>query len=422
MMKFFGNKRNAKHRKPSKKRGGRTFLIVGAMLLLIVGVGFTAYRAVVRPVAQNVGAAPQTQTGDNSPTSEEVLIEAETPNAHREGVYNILLCGTDDDGFRTDTIIVAHIDTTAHEAALLSIPRDSAVMQDDKLLKINSVYNGGGNDGMQRLSACLHDMLGFPMDGYVLVNLDAFCEVIDLMGGVWFDVPQDMFYEDPSQDLYIDLKAGHQLLDGKNAMGLVRYRKGYNSQDIQRTKVQQQFLLAAAKQMLTLDNLVNIQKFAEIFAEHVTTDMTVGNLVYFAIEAAECDTEAVQTYTPDGETAIVDGLWYYPLIKKSVLTIVNQSFNPYEADLTEDRLHILSAEDLETDEAEEEEPEETEPQTAPQPEDNADQLDEFGLLPEDWHGTRETETPTEDAEIGDPSLWEEEMPEERAIDGKEETT
>ncbi|MBQ1264434.1 MAG: LCP family protein, partial [Oscillospiraceae bacterium] len=284
---------------------------------------------------QKTDTKPQTQVTLDEQTGEEILIESETPQAHREGVYNILLCGTDDDGFRTDTIIVAHLDTNANEAALLSIPRDSAVMQGEKLLKINSVYNGGGKDGMERLGECLNEMLGFPMDGYVLVNLDAFCEVVDLMGGVWFDVPQDMFYEDPSQDLYIDLKAGRQLLDGENAMGLVRYRKGYNSQDIQRTKVQQQFLLSAAKQMLTLENLANVQKFVEIFAEHVTTDMSIGNLVYFAKEAAECNTDTVQTYTPDGETAIVDGLWYYPLMKKSVLTIVNQSFNPYETDLTE---------------------------------------------------------------------------------------
>ncbi|MBQ1264279.1 MAG: LCP family protein, partial [Oscillospiraceae bacterium] len=251
-------------------------------------------------------------------------------------------------------------------------------------------------------------------------NLDAFCEVVDLMGGVWLDVPQDMFYEDPSQDLYIDLKAGRQLLDGESAMGLVRYRKGYNSQDIQRTKVQQQFLLSAAKQMLTLENLANVQKFAEIFAEHVTTDMSIGNLVYFAKEAAECNTDTVQTYTPDGETAIVDGLWYYPLIKKSVLTIVNQSFNPYETDLTEEHLHILSADDLQTDEEEQEQAEEVPQNTLPVPDDIADQLDEYGLLPEDWSGSREVETPTEDAEIGDPSLWEEEMPEEWAIEGKEE--
>ncbi len=421
MMKFSGNKRNAKHCKPRKSSGGKPILIVGLVLLLLVGAGFAAYHAVVRPVPQKTEPRPQIQTPVDEQTGEDVLVEAETPQAHREGVYNILLCGTDDDGFRTDTIIVAHMDTNTHEAALLSIPRDSAVMQKDKLLKINSVYAGGKEAGMQRLNDCLHEMLGFPMDGYVLINLDAFCEVIDLMGGVWFDVPQDMFYEDPTQDLYIDLKAGRQLLDGENAMGLVRYRKGYNSQDIQRTKVQQEFLLAAAKQMLTLDNLVNIQKFAEIFAEHVTTDMTVGNLVYFAKEAASCDAESVQTYTPDGETAVVDGLWYYPLIKKSVLTIVNQSFNPYEADLTEDKLHILSADDLETDEQKAEEAEIQTPPSADVPEELVDQLDEFGLLPEDWHGTREVETETEDAEIGDPSLWEEEMPEERAIEGKEET-
>ena len=76
----------------------------------------------------------------------------------------------------------------------------------------------------------------------MLVNLEAFRETVDLVGGVEFDVPQDMYYQDPTQNLHIDLKAGKQLLDGEKAMELVRFRKGYASQDIQRTKVQQEFL------------------------------------------------------------------------------------------------------------------------------------------------------------------------------------
>ena len=61
-----------------------------------------------------------------------------------------------------------------------------------------------------------------------------------------------MNYEDATQNLYIHLQKGMQHLDGEQAMGLVRFRKGYASQDIQRTKVQQEFLKALAKQCLSL--------------------------------------------------------------------------------------------------------------------------------------------------------------------------
>ena len=74
-------------------------------------------------------------------------------------------------------------------------------------------------DGMARLSKRLGAMLGFELDGYVLVNLEAFRETVDLVGGVEFDVPQDMYYQDPTQNLHIDLKAGKQLLDGEKSHG-----------------------------------------------------------------------------------------------------------------------------------------------------------------------------------------------------------
>ena len=81
-------------------------------------------------------------------------------------------------------------------------------------------------------------MLGFEVDGYVEVNLEAFVEIIDLMGGVTFDVPQRMYYSDPSQNLYIDLYPGEQTLTGDQAIGVVRYRSGYAAGDIRRTEVQ----------------------------------------------------------------------------------------------------------------------------------------------------------------------------------------
>lgn len=126
-------------------------------------------------------------------------------------------------------------------------------------MKINSVYAGGGKDGMERLAARLKDLLGFPVDGYVLVDLEAFQKTVDLVGGVEFDVPMDMNYEDPSQNLYIHLQKGLQTLDGEQAMGLVRFRKGYATQDIQRTQTQQQFLKALAKQCLSVSSLTKLR-------------------------------------------------------------------------------------------------------------------------------------------------------------------
>ena len=361
-MKLFGNRRGAAHaKKATLSRGARTALIILAVALLLSGSAFAAWKLLVKPVERPTVSAPESpaaepeqqeptvihvtpQEEEPAPETEE-SVPAEQPKALRDGVYNILICGTDGDGTRTDTIIIAHLDANAHTVALLSIPRDTPVAAGGGgLMKINSVYAGGGADGMTRLASRLNSLLGFPVDGYVLVDLEAFKKTVDLVGGVDFDVPQDMNYEDASQNLYIHLKKGMQHLDGEQAMGLVRFRKGYASQDIQRTQVQQQFLKALAKQCLSVGSLTKLKEFADIFAEYVTTNLTTGNMVWFARALLACDFDSMQTYTAEGEGAMINGASYYPLYAGRLLEIVNAAFNPYDAPIAAGSLSVVTPE------------------------------------------------------------------------------
>ena len=349
-----------------KRLTGRQKGALGIVLALavLIGLGVGIYKAVVRPpqktepVVETQPEAEETKepeiklptikhvvTKVDEDTGEEVEEELELPASHREGVYNILICGTDDDGYRTDTIIVAHLDEETHDVALMSVPRDTVVLTGNGgIMKINSVYAGGGADGMARLSKRLGAMLGFELDGYVLVNLEAFRETVDLVDGVEFDVPQDMYYQDPTQNLHIDLKAGKQLLDGEKAMELVRFRKGYASQDIQRTKVQQEFLRALAKKVLSVSSLTKLKEFADVFSTYVTTDLTVGNMLYFAKALMQCDFDAMKTYTLEGEGAMINGGSYYPLYAGKLVQVVNESFNPYDAPVTLDTVNVITPE------------------------------------------------------------------------------
>lgn len=349
-----------------KRLTGRQKGALGIVLALavLIGLGVGIYKTVVRPpqktepVVETKPEAEETKepeiklptikhvvTKVDEDTGEEIEEELELPASHREGVYNILICGTDDDGYRTDTIIVAHLDEETHDVALMSVPRDTVVLTGNGgIMKINSVYAGGGADGMARLAKRLGAMLGFELDGYVLVNLEAFRETVDLVDGVEFDVPQDMYYQDPTQNLHIDLKAGKQLLDGEKAMELVRFRKGYASQDIQRTKVQQEFLRALAKKVLSVSSLTKLKEFADVFSTYVTTDLTVGNMLYFAKALMQCDFDAMKTYTLEGEGAMINGGSYYPLYAGKLVQVVNESFNPYDAPVTLDTVNVITPE------------------------------------------------------------------------------
>ena len=342
-----------KRRLTGKQKG-----IIGIVLALAVlaGVATGIYKTLVKPPEKPQPVQEETQDANTQPepevkkptikhvvtkvdeqTGEEVEEETELPASHQTGVYNILICGTDDDGYRTDTIIVAHLNETTHDVALMSVPRDTVVLNGSGgIMKINSVYAGGGADGMA--------MLGFELDGYVLVNLKAFRETVELVGGVEFDVPQDMYYNDPSQDLYINLKAGKQTLDGEKAMELVRFRKGYATQDIQRTQTQQQFLKALAKQCLSVSSLTKLREFADIFSQYVTTNLTTGNMVWFGKELLSCDFDNMKTYTAEGEGAMINGGSYYPLYAGKLVQVGNESFNPYDAPVTLDTVNVITPE------------------------------------------------------------------------------
>lgn len=360
-MKLFGSRKNAEFARKKPERTGRMprwariVLIVFAVLAALT-LGLLAFKHFyVRPPKK---ADPPKQTVRELPVETKPMegadadadeppeepVETEQPVSHLDGVYNILLAGTDGDGYRTDTIIVAHLDVNEKKAALLSIPRDTPIDTGGSLVKINSIYAGGKGEGMERLERTLAQLLGFEMDGYLLVDLNAFKAAVDLVGGVEFDVPQDMYYDDPSQDLHIDLKAGKQLLDGEHAMQLVRFRKGYASQDIQRTKVQQAFLLALMDQTIRVESLTKLKEYAEIFSTYAVTDMNVGNLLYFAEQLSKCDRDEITTYTAEGQGMMIRGASCYALFDWSILTIVNEAFNPYDTQITAANIHVITPE------------------------------------------------------------------------------
>ena len=391
-------------------------------MLLLSGSAFAAWKLLVKPVERPAVSAPeppaagpetpepsvvpvtpQEEEPEKTPEEDED-VPAEQPKALRDGVYNILICGTDGDGTRTDTIIIAHLDANNHTVALLSIPRDTPVATGNGgLMKINSVYAGGGADGMQRLAARLNSLLGFPVDGYVLVDLEAFKKTVDLVGGVDFDVPQDMNYEDASQNLYIHLQKGMQHLNGEQAMGLVRFRKGYASQDIQRTQVQQQFLKALAKQCLSVSSLTKLKEFADIFAEYVTTNLTTGNMVWFGKELLACDFDSMQAYTAEGAGAMINGASYYPLYAGRLLEIVNAAFNPYDAPIASGSLNVVTPEQAYS--------YQKQPDPEPEAPEEPEQTDEPQDTPEEPGDPEAPQEPADPDPIEDPfpddTLWEE---------------
>ena len=90
---------------------------------------------------------------------------------------------------------------------MVSIPRDTLVNVSWSTKKVNSLY---GNGGIEKLMDGLQDLVGYKIDFHVLVDLNAFKKLVDEIGGIWYDVPENMYYHDPTQNLTINVSAGYQ--------------------------------------------------------------------------------------------------------------------------------------------------------------------------------------------------------------------
>lgn len=303
------------------------------LLVLIAGIVYAGAHILIRPPeveAQDDPNSAQETDGQSDQEDAEAAAQAAALAAHTErkdNFYTILVSGCDDGNGNSDTNILLAVDAGNGYIHGVSIARDTKAVWDGKNHKINAAFGSGG---VEKLAEVIGDQLGIPVDFTVSVDLKGFVALVDAIGGVDFDVPVDMDYEDPYQDLYIHFSAGMQHLTGEEALKVVRCRSVYATQDIGRMETQQKFLKAVAQQTLTLSNLDKIPEFAKIFNQYVKTDLTLGNLAWLGKEAISMGSDAVSFSTLPGEWHDSDN--FVHLDPDATLEVVNQYLNPYVED------------------------------------------------------------------------------------------
>lgn len=236
---------------------------------------------------------------------------------------NVLVLGTDESRLRSDVMMLGCLNTTTNTVDIISIPRDTRVKLKGDYHKINNALTFGGGE-----LACqtVQELTGIQVDTYVLIDFDAFGKIIDILGGVDFDVPQDMYYADPTQDLKINLKKGQQHLDGDKAEQLVRFRQ-YKRGDEDRISVQRDFIQALFEQKLGAGIILKLpQIIGEVF-DSVDTNMSMSDMISYAGVASKLNTESLSTYQLPGAPKTIDGLSYYIADTEEVAALVEQVKN-----------------------------------------------------------------------------------------------
>ena len=244
----------------------------------------------------------------------------------KERITRILLLGCDRTSGLADSILVVSINESNREASVLQIPRDTYAEYTDKdYKKINGTLSTLGESGTKNFFS---QALGVPIHYFAVVKLDLFRKIVDAVGGVEIDVPQDMEYHDPTQNLHISLLAGKQHLDGKSAEQFVRYRAGYVNADLGRLDAQKLFLRAFAQRCRDL-NGQDYFRLAGASLTGVQTDIGIAEAVRLGSILRECDPETVPMQTLAGQAVKgQSGAWYYVLNREGACRQVNELTYP----------------------------------------------------------------------------------------------
>ena len=354
-----------KSKKPSRLTRQQKVLLVVAICLAIVLAAVAACQSLfVRPDVEN--KKNNDKKGDNAQEEAIDYGDGVRPRADgerkSEDYYTVLILGRDTGGGgNTDTMLLASYDVTNQKATVMSIPRDTMVNVSWDVKKINSVYNmhNGGDKGIQALYKEIAQLVGFEPDYQVVVEWEAVGKLVDAIGGVYFDVPYNMDYHDPYQDLVIEQAKGYRLLTGDDAMQVIRWRKNdpgspYGNTggigDSGRMEVQQDFLKAVIQQLMKPANVMNIGKIAKVFQECVETDLSFQEILWFGKSAVSggLSVENVEFLTMPWKGVSAwsrsynQNLSYVVPIANELLDIVNNKLSPFVETFTLSDLDIMS--------------------------------------------------------------------------------
>ena len=329
-------KKNVKKQKKKMKLWKKILLLI--LLIIVILIGWFFYKT--EKNGGGLSGMLATLAGHDENTRKHL------------GEFKCLILGisTDQDGVDlTDTIMVLSYNPSTQKATLLSIPRDTYTGTNSAKAtayeKINALYSRKHRP--DETLAAVNRITGLDIQYYVVVKTEALIKLVDVVGGVTFDVPIDMDYDDESQDLHIKLKKGEQLLDGDKAEQLVRFRHNndyttypldYGDNDTGRMRTQREFIMQVMKQTLKPENVWKIFDILDVAKECIITNVNFDVAKDYVPYAVEFNTIDLLTDVLPGTNTNKNssGTWVFVHDAAQTKKLVQKLF--YDRDITENDL------------------------------------------------------------------------------------
>lgn len=221
----------------------------------------------------------------------------------------------------SDTIMMASYDMEKDKVDIFSIPRDTYYPRKGynhaAQKKVNAAYGSSGAEGLVK---AVEDITKVDIDYYVQFDYEAVKAVVDGLGGLKVEVPNDMNYDDPADDLHIHFKKGQVVKNGEDIVKLLRWRKnnkggGYKEGDLGRIKMQQQIVKLGMEKVINGNIVANFLKLQSPITKYVKTSMTPKEMMYFANKAKDINSENIFFHTVPGNPKTMEGLSFFVINK-----------------------------------------------------------------------------------------------------------
>lgn len=324
------------------------FLIVFIVLSMFLLLNLIKSEPIVEDNPSSIATNSEDIKSEPTDTSPE-FVHNQT-RLRKDKCYTFLIVASDQSSGNADTIMVLTFDTVAGKVGIVSIPRDTLINPEDGYStypKINSTYL----KGIDNLSGAVTNLLGIPIDFFITINTKGFVALIDSIGGIDFDIPVHMSYDDPVQNLYIHFEPGITHLNGEDTLKVCRLRDNndgtlaYPDYDIGRTRTQQKILITVAKKLL--QNPQKINEYIDIFTQYVHTNLSFRNTIWFINPALSLNLEqdiSTATLPGDGTVSYKKARYCYELDPEETVKIVNDLISPYITALSIDDMNLFAVE------------------------------------------------------------------------------
>lgn len=375
-------KKNVRKKAPAKKAGSSKKATIGIVSALSVVIAIYLLFLFITP-GKNIFTNPFNNTdsfmtsfltSDANPfwmnCSAETFYKTSTPPEKPVNVernphdYNLFIVGKDRVGLNTDVMMVVNFNSATQKINILQVPRDTYIENPINRYggnkRLNAIFaywmnqnrwdyneaNDANKAGMVYLKNTIESTFGIAIDNYCMIDLEGFVNIIDAIGGVPMNVPDDLYYSDPIQNLHIDIKKGPQTLSGKDAEGFVRFRSGYAMGDLGRVDAQKLFISALMEKMTSSEwlSLDRLSEVAKLVINYCTTDLSLTDMIGYLklIDFKTLSADSVTFYNAPGEPFTgTGGASYYSLYTKETLEVINHAFNVFTSPVTEKEITLI---------------------------------------------------------------------------------